>query len=314
MNIGALGAASAYGMADYSVAGRKNSIWNQQKENFVQNEKVQEDFQEKIKNREKTSQRAEQIANQKMNGEKLGKWYLLADDDGLVSYNGVTFVLNSENQQLCLGDMDEKDNILTIPLSRGGTLKVNRDNIDDLGRAIGMFSPEDINRILRAISEDAQCRRKLNEIEEDKNSIGEEDTSTEDMEEKQEPVSTGVAGFYDSDNYKRAWEDYFKGVDNDVQQIWKETMEETGIDGFGYNSKGMLTHITQFQIAQITTGRQGQSVLGTTVQSALEFAEAALYSLQNPLMPLSSHPQAVQSDIMNEQRFYERLVERLRMV
>lgn len=129
--------------------------------------------------KEEQKQRAEKIINQKMNGENPGKWYLLADDNGIVTYNGVTFTLDSEKQQLCLGDMDDKDNVLWIPLSGGGTLKVNRNNIDDLGKAIGMFSPEDINRILRAIAEDAQRRRKLNEIEDDKNSLGEEEDSAE---------------------------------------------------------------------------------------------------------------------------------------
>lgn len=161
-----------------------DAVKEEQKERLEKEEvKVQEEeLREKIENSAKTSQRSEQIVNQKINGEKLGKWYLLADDNGIITYNGVTFVLDSEKQQLCLGDMSQKDNILSIPLSGGGTLNVNRDNIDDLGKAIGMFSPEDINRILRAISEDAQCRRKLNEIEDDKNSLSDEDNSGEDVE------------------------------------------------------------------------------------------------------------------------------------
>ncbi len=311
MNIGALKTTASYDMAGYSVADRKINVYKFQKDEILQNEKVKEDFWEKVYDDTKTSYRSEQIINQKMNGENPGDWYLLADENGIVSYNGVNFVL--DNQQLCLGNMDETDNVLSIPLSGGRTLKVNRNNIDDLGKAIGMFSPEDINRILRAISEDTHCRRKLNEIEDDKNHPGKENVSEEDAQ-KAADTSKNDKDFHNSDNFKRVWNEYFKGVDDSVAKIWKETMEETGTDGFGYNRRGMLTHITQFQIAQITMDRRGQSVLGTTVQSALDFAESALYSLQNPIMPFWAHPKAAQAGIMEEQRFYERLVEKLRRI
>ena len=62
--------------------------------------------------------------------------------------------------------------MIYVALADGGTLQVNRDNVDDLSKAIGMFSPEDVNRILCAISLDAQCQRKLAEIDEERNSIG----------------------------------------------------------------------------------------------------------------------------------------------
>lgn len=88
--------------------------------------------------------------------------------DGVIDYNGVVFVCDYEKNAICLGDMSNPEDVLSIPLSEGGTLKVNRDNIDELSQAIGMFSPEDVNRILRAIAEDAQCKRKLNEIEDEK--------------------------------------------------------------------------------------------------------------------------------------------------
>ncbi len=48
---------------------------------------------------------------------------------------------------------------------------VNRDNIDQLAKAIGMFSPEDINRIMKAISTDAKARSKKIEIENMKMSL-----------------------------------------------------------------------------------------------------------------------------------------------
>lgn len=92
--------------------------------------------------------------------------------DGVISYNGVEFVCDEEKNAICLGDMSDKSRVLTIPLSGGGSLMVNRDNIGDLSKAISMFSPEDINRILRAIADDNKAQEAQNTIEEDANSIG----------------------------------------------------------------------------------------------------------------------------------------------
>lgn len=89
----------------------------------------------------------------------------MADDSNIISYKGATFVGDSETNTLCLGDMSQKENVLSIPLSDGGTLKVNRDNIGQLANAIDMFSPADINRIMQAISTDAKAQSKVIEIE-----------------------------------------------------------------------------------------------------------------------------------------------------
>jgi len=94
--------------------------------------------------------------------------------DGVISYNGVIFTCNEEWHAICLGNMSDRKNVLTIPLSEGGSLMVHRDNFGDLTAAISMFSPEDANLIMRAIADDKKAQKTLNEIEEDKNSIGDD--------------------------------------------------------------------------------------------------------------------------------------------
>lgn len=89
--------------------------------------------------------------------------------DGMIEYNGVVFICDETTNSICLGDVSDKENTLVIPLEGGGCLKVNRDNLDELQNAIGMFSPEDINRILRAIAQDNRVREKMQEVEETKN-------------------------------------------------------------------------------------------------------------------------------------------------
>lgn len=96
----------------------------------------------------------------------------LANESGIIEYNGVEFYCNNTKRELCLGDMSNPADVICIPMSQGGTLKVNRNNIDQLSKAIGMFSPEDVNRILRAIKLDGKVQQMELEIEEMENGIG----------------------------------------------------------------------------------------------------------------------------------------------
>lgn len=103
---------------------------------------------------------------ERLSGVKKAPYSYLADENGIISYNGVTFVCNDEKQQICLGDMSDTKNVINIPLAEGGCLRVNRDNIGDLAKAIGMFSPEDMGRIMRAIAQDNKVREMELEIDE----------------------------------------------------------------------------------------------------------------------------------------------------
>lgn len=92
---------------------------------------------------------------------------LMADENGIVNYKGVEFRCDYENNRLCLGDVSNPKNCITVGLEKGGCLVFNRENIDDLVKAIGMFSPEDINRIMRAIAQDAKLRQVQLQIEDE---------------------------------------------------------------------------------------------------------------------------------------------------
>ena len=92
--------------------------------------------------------------------------------DGVIEYNGVVFVCDEKTNSICLGDMTDEKNVLNIPLSGGGHLKVNRNSIGLLSKAAGMFSPEDLNLIMRAIAEDTKIQSVKKEIEDEEASIG----------------------------------------------------------------------------------------------------------------------------------------------
>lgn len=154
-------------------------------ENAWQNKHFQE-LNTKESSEEETSQIPEvegsmeeyvdQNAIQKIIGNR-GKtpYSIMADADGNIEYKGVIFRGDSESNSLCLGDMSDYTNVLTIPLSNGGYLKVNMDNLDSLAGAIDMFSPEDINLIMRAIT-------KYNRLEQIKQQIEDETSGLQVME------------------------------------------------------------------------------------------------------------------------------------
>lgn len=103
-------------------------------------------------------------------------------ENGVITYNGVTFNCDSQSNAICLGDMSDKKNVLKIPLSDGGSLLVNRDNICELADAMSMFSPEDIKRIMCAIADDKKAKEVQNTIDEEKNEIGDTDNTVKSRE------------------------------------------------------------------------------------------------------------------------------------
>ena len=119
-------------------------------------------------------------------------------ENGVIEYNGVVFVCDYDHNRLTLGDTSNEKDCINIPLSGGGSLLVNRNNIDALSKAIGMFSPEDVNRILRALAQDKKIRemeKELDDMENGDNVDSNEETSeTPDADKAAETDSAGTAG------------------------------------------------------------------------------------------------------------------------
>lgn len=112
--------------------------------------------------------------------------------DGVIEYNGVIFVCDEKTNSICLGDMTDEKNVLNISLSGGGHLKVNRNSIGLLSKASSMFSPEDLNLIMRAIAEDTKIQSVKKEIEDEEASVGNHLRSADEADagestEKEEP-------------------------------------------------------------------------------------------------------------------------------
>jgi len=109
--------------------------------------------------------------------------------DGIIEYNGVIFTCDEKTNSICLGDMTDPKKVLNIPLSGGGHLKVNRDSIGQLSKAAGMFSPEDLNLIMRAIAQDTKIQSMEKEIDDAEASVGNQlknDSESGDASEPEE--------------------------------------------------------------------------------------------------------------------------------
>lgn len=119
-------------------------------------------------------------------------------ENGVIEYEGVVFVCDYDHNRLTLGDTSNEKNCINIPLSGGGSLLVNRNNIDALSKAIGMFSPEDVNRILRALTQDKKIREMEKELDDMENGddvdSNEETSETPDADKATETDAAGTAG------------------------------------------------------------------------------------------------------------------------
>lgn len=130
---------------------------------------IREEMRERIERlkEQQEEQQLQALFGQRNNGVPYG--YLAKD--GIIDYNGVIFVCDEKHKALHLGDTSNPKNCLNIPLSGGGSLIVNRDNLDDLAKAIGMFSPEDVNIIMRAIAQDAKVQQMKHQIDDETSGV-----------------------------------------------------------------------------------------------------------------------------------------------
>lgn len=177
------------------------------------------------------TQLEQQALQEKRAEQQSGVPYSFLAKDGIIEYEGVIFVCDEEHNALCLGDMSNPDDCIRIPLSGGGCLIVNRDNIGDLAKAIGMFSPEDVKLILQAIAQDAKIQQMKNEIDEETSGIGLARDIEEAQTEAEAPqTKTGALEFEGTDGKEENPEENMSRQELSMAEmlsIQKEKREES---------------------------------------------------------------------------------------
>ena len=186
------------------------------------------DYQSRTQGTEQESKQNERFSDSLTTDGKTVPYGAMAKD-GIIKYKGVIFTCDYENNRICLGDVSDKNKCINIALSGGGSLVVNRENLGDLSRAIGMFSPEDVNLILRALARDKQIQKMQHEIDDMENGEEAQQVIREKMQEIYKKVTKGeteekfqIGGQSYS---KKEWEKLLEEFD-DAQDEVKEEQEE----------------------------------------------------------------------------------------
>ena len=131
--------------------------------------------------------------------------------------------------------------------------------------------------------------------------------------------STGDIASTDSrDKVREMREQAFLGIgknaSENVKKAWLEAADEIGMDGQGLSATGTLDHIPQFMIQRFIrqyNGYDPDDVLGSTVSSAIQAAQDAIYALDHPLEPDTTRSSKVLAAREKERAFYERFIEKL---
>lgn len=186
------------------------------------------DYQSRTQGTEQENKQSERFSDALSADGKTVPYGAMAKD-GIIEYKGVIFTCDYENNRICLGDVSDKNKCINIALSGGGSLVVNRENLGDLSRAIGMFSPEDVNLILRALARDKQIQKMQHEIDDMENGEEAQQVIREKMQEIYKKVTKGeteekfqIGGQSYS---KKEWEKLLEEFD-DAQDEVKEEQEE----------------------------------------------------------------------------------------
>ena len=102
----------------------------------------------------------------------------------------------------------------------------------------------------------------------------------------------------------RAWY-YTKSAPDNVQQIFMETIEETGANPFAMGNGNTISQLAMEQ--DFATGGNDQ-LFGDSVESAIEATKRILERIENPLGTISESKQA---DLLVEKQFYSALLNKL---
>lgn len=161
--------------------------WDKFIEKFdKQEEQIKEEIEEEIKSREEDEATDEQTLAELL-GDRIDPLlrssssvpYGYLAKNGVINYKGVEFIVDEKRNELQLGDCSDRKKCMTVYLENGGKLVVNEENFGELSKAITMFSPEDVKRILCAMADYKKVHEMQQEIDEMENSIGEAEETIE---------------------------------------------------------------------------------------------------------------------------------------
>ena len=115
-----------------------------------------------------------------------------------------------------------------------------------------------------------------------------------------------------------AFENVELNAPRSVKDAWMDAAKETGANGLGLTSNGQYhtEMLTQHIIAWYNGGKEGRAydVLGSSVESAIQAAQQALYNFDHPLEPNKVMSIEERQYHMKERQFYVAFLEKLQQL
>ena len=140
------------------------------------------------------------------------------------------------------------------------------------------------------------------------------------------PKSTETSSFADTIAGKAAkhpidWEELAfehagPNAPQSVKDVWMEASKEAGANGLGYTSNGI--NVTEMYVQQLIKwywgGKKAEfpDILGSSVESAIQAAQQALYNFDHPLEPNKVMSMEERQYHMKERQFYVAFLEKLK--
>lgn len=103
--------------------------------------------------------------------ESENRYFRYADERGVIDYKGIIFYCDTQTDTLKLGDCSDASACIQISLTEGGSLMVNRNNLDQLFDALSFFSPEDMVKILQVLQKEKMSENSLAKIEQEEDKL-----------------------------------------------------------------------------------------------------------------------------------------------
>ena len=133
------------------------------------------------------------------------------------------------------------------------------------------------------------------------------------METVAEKAAQDKATDYD----EKAFDMVGPNAPQEVKDAWMDAAKEVNANGMGIRGNGMMSHISQMMVQRLNKQLKGETenfdILGSTVESAIQATEKALYDLDHPLAPAYRSIEAEQARI-KEREFYTAFLERLKQL
>lgn len=149
--------ASPSNVPNYSsnvIGGQRDTAFSDMMNKLTKEDEDQAQL-EKLKETDYEAYLAKMLERDLASCRSIGALTRVAEEYNLstVNFRGTTIAINHKDKKMSIGSMEPPEDVIHVgTLSSGFDLSFNCNNTEDIGKIIDLFTPEDINKILTAIT------------------------------------------------------------------------------------------------------------------------------------------------------------------